>query len=294
MDKLLRRLIGEDIDLVTTLDPQVPHIKVDPGQLEQVIVNLSVNARDAMPEGGKLTIETKGVVLDAEYAQHHAEVMPGPYVMIAVTDTGTGMDNQTLHRLFEPFFTTKAVGKGTGLGLSVVHGIVKQSGGHIWVYSEPGKGTTFKVYFPAVEEALSVTTAEFRLPGEALRGSETILLVEDEQVVRDLASMVLEGYGYNLLAASDPDEAVLLATRFKGKIHLLLTDVVLPQCSGRVLRERLATTRPDMKVIYMSGYTENAVVHRGVVDAGTAFVQKPFSTAALAKKVRDVLDGMIS
>jgi len=285
-EKMLRRLIGEDIDLVTVLDPTLGRVKADPSQVEQVILNLVVNARDAMPQGGRLTIETQKVELDEAYARWHPGVRPGRYVMLAVSDTGVGMDAETQARLFEPFFTTKGPGKGTGLGLATVYGIVKQSGGNIFVYSEAGRGATFKVYLPRVDEPAEAIEPG-PLPGVTPRGSETVLLVEDEEGLRDLAREVLEGQGYTVLEARHPGEALLMSERHEGPIHLMLTDVVMPGMSGRALADRLVPTRPPMKVLYMSGYTDDAIVHHGVLEQGVAFVEKPFTPA---RKVREVLD----
>jgi PAS domain S-box-containing protein len=289
MDNMLRRLIGEDIDLYTVLDPGLWKVKADPGQVEQVIVNLAVNARDAMPEGGKMTIETANVHIDEAYASGHVAIRPGPYVMLALSDTGAGMDAETMSRVFEPFFTTKEKGKGTGLGLSTVYGIVKQSGGYIWVYSEPGRGTTFKIYLPRTEGEVEARTPA-AAPPERTRGSETILLVEDEDAVRPLIREVLERNGYTVLSAGNGEEALRVAGRHEGEIQLMVCDVVMPGMSGVELSRRIAPVRPDMKVLYMSGYTDNAIVHHGVLDPGTAFLEKPFTPDALARKVRSVLD----
>ncbi len=286
---MLRRLIGEDIDLVTIPGAGLGRVKADPGQVEQVILNMAVNARDAMPDGGKLTITTANVELDEAYAHQHFTVRPGPYVMLAVSDTGCGMDAETRAHIFEPFFTTKEKGKGTGLGLATVYGIVKQSDGYIWVYSEPGQGTTFKIYLPRVDEAVGSLQ-----PGSARtgppRGSETVLLVEDEESVRVLVRDVLQRNGYNVLEVANGKEAIQLSERHPGPIHLVVTDVVMPGMSGRELARRLAIQRSDTKVLYMSGYTDDAIVHHGVLDPGTPFLEKPFTTDALARKVREVLD----
>jgi two-component system cell cycle sensor histidine kinase/response regulator CckA len=289
MNKMLRRLIGEDIEFTAKLDPALKKTKADPGQIEQVLVNLVVNARDAMPQGGKLMIETLGIDLDQEYAGGHVGVVPGCYVMLAVSDTGTGMDEKTRARIFDPFFTTKEKGKGTGLGLSTVYGIVKQSGGNIWVYSELGHGTSFKVYLPELATAAQKTEA---VTGESpiSRGSETILLVEDEDVVRRLARKILESAGYNVLEASRGEEAVRLCRQRAGPIDLLLTDVVMPETSGKEVADRLSEMQPGLRVLFMSGYTDEAIVHHGVLDANVEFIQKPFTPAGLAKKVREVLD----
>ena len=292
MDKMLRRLIGEDIDLVTHCSEELGLVKADPGQIEHILMNLAVNARDAMPQGGKLTIETADVFWDESYAQTHVGVSPGPYVMMAVTDNGVGMDVKMLSHIFEPFFTTKESGKGTGLGLAMVYGIVKQSGGHIWVYSEPGQGTIFKIYFPRVTEALA--PAAPRHPRELLKAAssgETILLVEDDAALRALMSKALRKYGYQVWEAANGEEAILICAKEKGPIHLLLTDVVMPQMGGGELAERLAQLRPEIKVLYMSGYTTNAIVHHGVLDEGINFIQKPLKVLSLLQKVREVLEG---
>jgi len=288
-EKMLRRLIGEDIELITTGREALGRVTADPGQIEQVIMNLAVNARDAMPQGGKLVIETADVELDEAYSRAHVAVTPGSYVMLAVSDTGTGMDAETLSHIFEPFFTTKEKGRGTGLGLATVYGIVKQSGGNIWVYSEPGKGTAFKIYLPRVEEAME-TAQVLRAPCAPPQGSETVLLVEDEESVRSLVRGLLEKGGYTILEASWPADALVTCRQHEGPIHLLLTDVVMPQMSGPELADRLQIMRPETRVLYMSGYTGDAIVHYGVLERGVPLVEKPFTPDLLARKVREVLD----
>src|SRR6266576_358912 len=288
MDKMLRRLIGEHIALAAVLAPDLGRVRADPNQIEQVIVNLAVNARDAMPEGGKLTIETANAELDEAFAQAHLGAVPGSYAMVAVTDSGAGMDATVRAHLFEPFFTTKEVGKGTGLGLATVYGIVKQSDGYISVYSEPGRGSSFKVYLPRIQTPQETTAASSRDRPE--RGTETVLVVEDEAAVLLLSRRALEAQGYVVLAASDPTDAMRVLERHGGTIHLLLTDVVMPGFSGQELADRIAARRPGMRVLYMSGYPGDAVVQHGSLPVGSAFLQKPFSPDGLARKVRDVLD----
>jgi PAS domain S-box-containing protein len=289
LSQMLRRLINEDVELSFQLGAR-GKAYVDPGQLEQVVMNLVINARDAMPHGGKLTLETVDMELDASYAGGHLDVAPGPYVMLSVSDTGVGMDETTQARMFEPFFTTKEQGKGTGLGLSTVFGIVKQSGGSIWVYSEVGEGTTIKVYLPRANREMPAAQPAF-MQATSLRGSETVLLVEDNQQVRALAGTILRKNGYDVLEAASGDDALALSERFGGTIHALLTDVVMPRMSGRTLAERLAERRGNMKVIFMSGYTDDAIVQHGVLDAGIFFIQKPLMPEPLLAKLREVLDG---
>jgi two-component system cell cycle sensor histidine kinase/response regulator CckA len=294
VEKMLGRILGEDIDLVQILAPDLGLTLADPGQIEQVLMNLVVNARDAMPQGGKLTIETSNVQIDEEYATRHVSVTPGSYVQLAVTDTGTGMDKGTQARLFEPFFTTKEKGRGTGLGLSTVYGIVKQSGGDIWVYSELGRGTTFKIFLPRSSSDAAALEDDAEPTSRRSGGVETILVVEDEEALRKVALRSLLAAGYKVLTAADGDEALLLNAKHTEDIDLLLTDVVMPRMSGRVLAEQIAKARPTVKVLYMSGYTDNAIVHHGVLDPGTHFLPKPFTSVDLTRKVRDVLDARVA
>ena len=291
LEKMLRRLIGEDVELVTVLDENLGKVNADPGQVEQIIMNLAINARDAIVDVGQLTIETSNVYLDGTYAGTHLEAIPGQYVMLAVSDNGVGMTEEIKNKIFEPFFTTKEMGKGTGLGLATVFGIVKQSGGNIYVYSEPGQGTTFKIYLPQVEEDVSRIEARPDLSIPVAR-SETVLLVEDDDKVRAFASESLRGCGYKVLEASDGGEALLICEQYSGPIHILLTDVVMPRMSGRELAEKLEGLRPETKVLYMSGYTDDTIARHGVLDEGVNFVSKPFSQDTLAAKVRQVLDGV--
>ena len=288
LSSMLQRLIGEDIDLRLVLRPDLGRVSADPGQLEQVLMNLVVNARDAMPKGGTLTVETANADLDEGYAGRHILVKPGPYIMIAVSDTGHGMDEATRARLFEPFFTTKGTGKGTGLGLSTVFGIVKQSGGSVDVYSELGQGTSVKIYLPRIDQQATIEAEE--LKRKAAHGTETVMIVEDDEMVRSLVRETLEREGYKLLDTSDPVEALRMAQNFRGPIQLLITDVVMPRVNGRELAEQICSQRPDIKVLYMSGYTDSAIVNSGILQKEVAFLQKPFTPTALTHKVREVLE----
>jgi two-component system cell cycle sensor histidine kinase/response regulator CckA len=290
VDKMLRRLIGEDIDFVTVPAPDLGRVWADAGQIEQVLMNLAVNARDAMPRGGKLTIETANIDLDAAYARHHVTVRPGPYVMLAVSDTGTGMDEATIARIFEPFFTTKEQGKGTGLGLSTVYGIVQQSGGTISVDSIPGRGTSFKIYLPRTDsrsEPERIGTP----PGQSVvSGRETVLLIEDEPAVRRLARDILAGKGYTVLEGTDTEEGLRLAREHPGPIHVIVTDVVMPGMSGPDFIMHARALLPSVKVLFMSGYSDEAVTHHGILEQGAAFLAKPFTAASLLNKVVEVLN----
>jgi len=289
LDSLLRRLIGEDIEVLTVPANDLGSVKADPGQIEQIIMNLALNARDAMPHGGKLTLETSNEQLDEAYAQRHQPTVPGRYIMLAVTDTGHGMSAETQARIFEPFYTTKEVGKGTGLGLSMVYGIVKQSGGYIWVYSEPDRGTSFKIYLPRVDQPAETMGSENRSKS-VQRGTETILLVEDDPQLRQLSSSVLAHCGYKVLTANGPEEGLAVCRENHRDIRLLVTDVVMPRMNGRQLAEQILQVSPNVKVLYISGYTSNAIVHYGVLDPGLWFLPKPFTLSALVAKVREVLD----
>ncbi len=289
LDSLLRRLIGEDIEIRTLPATDLGSVKADPSQVEQVVMNLALNARDAMPGGGTVILETGNVILDTTYARDHQSVEPGRYVMLAVSDTGEGMSPETQARIFEPFYTTKEIGKGTGLGLSMVYGIVKQSGGYIWVYSEPGQGTTFKIYLPRVDEPAEVVGGDDR-SARVQRGTETILLVEDDEQLRALTSAVLAHCGYNVLVAGAPEEGLAICKSTSHDIRLLVTDVVMPRMNGRQLAEQAQTMRPRMRVLYVSGYTNDAIAHYGVLDPGLWFLPKPFALSSLIAKVREVLD----
>ncbi|HEU4451748.1 MAG TPA: PAS domain S-box protein, partial [Longimicrobium sp.] len=292
IEKMLRRLIGEDVELVARLEAAHGEVRADPGQLEQVLLNLAVNARDAMPGGGTLTVETRAARLEEELKRAYPYVVPGWYVMLSVSDTGHGMDLETRERAFEPFFTTKPAGRGTGLGLSTVYGIVKQSGGFIWIDSEPERGTTVRIYLPPVDEpARDPAPAADAVPS---RGAETVLLAEDEETVRRLARRVLERSGYTVLEAADGEEAIRVAEAHRGPIHLLVTDVVMPRLGGRDLAARLLTARPGLRVLYVSGYTDEAVRRHGILDPGTGFVEKPFTADVLAEQVRRALDEPLS
>jgi PAS domain S-box-containing protein len=291
IQKMLHRVIGEDIELSIRLQHDLGHVKADPGQLDQVLMNLAVNSRDAMPSGGKLAIETADTDLDDTYVRQHLGARPGPFVMLAVSDTGIGMDPETLSHIFEPFFTTKEIGKGTGLGLSMVYGIIKQNNGYIMAYSEPGRGTTFKIYFPRSGESLPAPhKVEKEIPG----GTETILVVEDELALRELACVLLQEAGYTVLESSGVEDAIAIAKDSDRTVDLLLTDVVMPRLDGRELANQLVALRPNLKILFMSGYTDDVIVHRGVLKHGTVLVQKPFTKATLLRKVRETLDAQVA
>jgi CheY-like chemotaxis protein len=291
VEPMLRRLIGEDITITSQCSAR-GYLVADPGQLEQILVNLVVNARDAMPQGGRINIETQNAELDENYTSEHAPVVAGRYVMLAVTDTGVGMSVDTREHAFDPFFTTKDPGKGTGLGLATVYGIVKQSGGYVWIYSEPGQGTALKLYFPEVSAAAAFGAGPEYQPTMKTpnRGSETILLVEDEEAVRGLACRILERQGYRVIPAQHGRDAMEIATKEAGQIDLVLTDVVMPGMNGRGLVERLSGIRPAIKSLYMSGYTDDDIIRRGFIEPSKSFLQKPFTSEALLQTVRKVLD----
>jgi CheY-like chemotaxis protein len=286
---MVQPLLGDHIELEIVLDPNLWSVKADPSQMEQVLANLTINARDAMPEGGKLTVETNNIVLDEAYAHDHLDAEPGRYVLLSVSDTGVGMSEAVKKRIFEPFFTTKEAGKGTGLGLATVFGVIRQSNGHIWVYSEPDQGATFKIYLPQAAES-TVPLPSFEVTTPLPQGTETILLVEDEHVVRDLAAAVLARQGYTVLTAANGQKAWTMIHQLNQPIDLLLTDLVMPKVGGQALAQQLREIQPDLKVIFISGYTNHTVMQQLKVEAGTAFIQKPFSPATLARKVREVLD----
>ena len=286
---LLRRLIGENIEISVSLEPSLGCVKADPGQIEQVLLNLCVNARDAMPKGGRLTIAARNVELDDSFRDERLVVVPGPYVMLSVEDTGCGMNRETQARIFDPFFTTKEVGKGTGMGLATVYGIVKQTGGYIWVYSEVSKGSVFKVYLPLVHESPQLAP-QMETDATSLRGTETILLAEDSNALREMAKEYLESVGYSVIESASGKDALEHAKEFSGIIHLLLTDIVMPEMSGPELAAELAAARPGIKIIYTSGYTDDAIARQGILDPAVAFIQKPYRPKALGRKIREVLD----
>jgi signal transduction histidine kinase len=287
---LLERLIGEDVEFAAVLDPDLGNAKADPGQIQQVIMNLAVNARDAMPRGGKLTVSTGNVVLDERYVKENPGSQAGPHVFLSVSDTGSGMDQKTLSHLFEPFFTTKEQGKGTGLGLSTVYGIVKQSGGSIWVSSELGRGTTFRLYLPRVDQPVEPVRKTGVAPAAAPKGTETVLLVEDEEAVRKLTHAILSRKGFKVLVAGDGQEALETLQRHEGPVHLLLTDVVLPRMGGREIALQVTKLRPEIKVLFTSGYSERAFVENGILEPGIVLLSKPFTPEELLRKVREVLE----
>jgi PAS domain S-box-containing protein len=291
MEGMLRSLLGEDIAIEALLAPDLGNVEMDPGQMQQVIMNLAVNARDAMPRGGRLVMETRNVELNGEYVRSHAEARPGPFVLLSVTDNGLGMDPAVMEHIFEPFFTTKGVGKGTGLGLATVHGIVNQSGGHIWVYSEPGRGTTFKIYLPRVHTALDPSVAASPGSPRMAEGAETILVVEDDDPVRKATERVLRRAGYQVVGVNSGAEALAAMEAREDPIHLMITDVVMPGMTGPDLAERLLADLPGLRVIFVSGYTDEMVARQGLLGAGRHFLEKPFSIDVLLDRVREVLDG---
>jgi CheY-like chemotaxis protein len=290
LERMIRRIVGEDIEIVVRVDDGAVTAKADPGQLEQVLINLVVNARDAMPTGGRITIEAGNVTVGDQDSRESAELAPGSYVMLSVSDTGIGMSKKVQDHIFEPFFTTKESGQGSGLGLSTVFGIVKQSGGHIFVDSDPGQGSTFKILFPSSRERPTRVITSANLAPINLSGAETILLVEDENAVRSFVARALRQQGYQVLDASNGGEALMIAEQHPGIIHLLLTDVIMPRVSGKQLAERLRTLRADLRVLYMSGYAEEIIAPHGVLEPGAAFIEKPLTAEALGRKVREVLD----
>jgi len=289
MENMLQRLIGEHIELHIRCDPDLQKVKADPGQMEQVIMNLVINARDAMARGGNITVNLENVVLDDQASATLVDLQAGDFIMLSVSDTGIGMNEETLSHIFEPFYTTKGADKGTGLGLSTVFGIVKQSGGEIQAVSEPGKGSTFRIYLPRVE-ASGLLAEETERPSSPIEGNETILLVEDEDIIRELLKHILEKLGYTVLLASNGEEALLTAQRYEGPINLMITDIVMPHMSGHELVERLSPLRHEMSVLYISGYDEKMVADQGLVDIGKRFLQKPFGPKAVGKKIREILD----
>jgi len=289
INKMLLRLIGENIKIDTILESNIANIKIDPGQFDQIIMNLVVNARDAMISGGIVTIETASFYIDEHYAKHHISAKPGHYILLSVSDTGEGMNETTKARIFEPFYTTKKAGKGTGLGLSTVYGIVKQANGNIWVYSEPGKGTTFKIYLPVAEGTLEISTKK-NLDTKDYKGTETILVVEDDPSVRELTCNFLRYYGYNVIETRDVDHALDVSKDLAGQFSILITDVVMPKMSGHELSRHILAENPGIKILYVTGYTDNSIVHHGILDEGVNLLTKPFGPDDLAKKVREVLD----
>jgi CheY-like chemotaxis protein len=289
MEKILKRLIGEDIEFIRMSAANTWNVRIDPSQIDQILVNLVVNARDAIAGTGTITIEIENVTIDETYCDAHEGFVPGDYVMLVVSDTGAGMDREIQEKIFEPFFTTKEAGKGTGLGLSMVYGIVKQNGGFINVYSEPGRGTTFKIYLPRFDGEADQKTSAADDDG-GLDGTETILVVEDEEQILNLAKIVLEGFGYRVLTARRPSEAISKCGDFGDVIHLLITDVVMPEMNGKELGQQIEKLKPGIKTLFMSGYTANVISHSGIVSDGVNFIQKPFSLNGLAKKIREILD----